>query len=159
MEMPRKHENAMLQHAKPRLIVNGGRMVNGRLAQNHVEVDFKRDSETLNNKLLTEENNVKENQPTSEFAMSTNVLLIVVGELGALGLSALRPAEEELDTAFEKLNKKQNMGESHVLVVPTEQFLVINRVVQLIANGENSANGEAVPKPAEREFKPERERW
>ena len=50
-------------------------MVNGRLAQNHVEEDFKHDSETLNNKLLTEENNVKENQPTSEFVMSTNVLV------------------------------------------------------------------------------------
>ena len=57
--------------------------------------------------------------------------MIVVGELGALGLSALRPAEEELDMVFEKLNKKQNMGESHVLVVPTEQFLVINKVVQV----------------------------
>ena len=57
--------------------------------------------------------------------------MIVVGDLGVLGLSALRHAEEELDTVFEKLNKKQNMGESHVLVVPTEQFLVINRVVQV----------------------------
>ena len=57
--------------------------------------------------------------------------MIVVGDLGVLGLSALRPAEEELDMVFEKLNKKQNMGESHVLVVPTEQFLVINRVVQV----------------------------
>ena len=53
-------------------------MVNGRLAQNHVEEDFKHDSETLNNKLLTEENNVKENRPTSEFAMSTNVLVKLI---------------------------------------------------------------------------------
>ena len=32
-------------------------------------------------------------------------------------------------------------------------------ILKLIANGENLVNGEAVPKPAEREFKPERERW
>ena len=53
--------------------------MNGRLAQNHVEEDFKHDSETLNNKLLTEENNVKENQLTSEFVMSTNVLVKLIG--------------------------------------------------------------------------------
>ena len=53
-------------------------MVNGRLAQNHVEEDFKHDSETLNNKLLTEESNVKENQPTSEFVMNTNALVKLI---------------------------------------------------------------------------------
>ena len=66
--------------------------------------------------------------------------MIVVGDLGVLGLSARRPAEEELDMVFEKLNKKQNMGESHVLVVPTEQFLVINRVVHTGLNGQNGQN-------------------
>ena len=50
---------------------------------------------------------------------------------GVLGPNAPKHVEEELDTALEKLNKKHKTEENHALEVPTEQFLVTNKAVQV----------------------------
>jgi len=101
---------------------------------------------------------VKENQLTFESATNTLVQLLADGDLGVPGLNAPRLAEEELDTVFEELNKKPNTAGYHASEVQTEQFLVTNKAVQLIVNGENSENGEDVPKHVAREYKPEPDR-
>ena len=51
---------------------------------------------------------------------------------GVLGPNAPKHVEEELDTALEKLNKKHKTEENHALEVPTEQFLVTNKAVQVV---------------------------